>query len=95
MTTRGPWLPPEEWQRVKLEQRQELKRVAYRREGGCCFYCDKPLRYESATMDHIKPKSQGGKLEIGNIVIACFKCNNRRGDYPADMFLILMMTGGF
>lgn len=93
MTTKK-WLPAEEWQRVKLQARQELKQRAFRRENGRCFYCDRPLIYHHATMDHIKPKSQGGKLEIGNIVIACFKCNNRRGDYPADIFLILMMTGG-
>lgn len=89
------WLPPDEWEKQKLKERQEIKATVYNRESGCCFYCDRLLPYGVATMDHIKPKSQGGKLEIGNIVLACRPCNQERGDYPAHIYLVLKMTGGF
>lgn len=32
-----------------------------------------------ATIDHIKPISQGGMSNWDNIVASCFRCNQRRG----------------
>ena len=33
-----------------------------------------------ATIDHVKPKSKGGNNDESNLVVACFKCNQRKAD---------------
>lgn len=49
-----------------------------KRDGHKCAYCgrsDIPL-----TIDHIIPKAKGGEDKWENLVCACFKCNNKKGD---------------
>ncbi len=49
-----------------------------RRDSHKCMYCqrnDLPL-----TIDHIVPKSKGGDDTWENLVTACVKCNNKKGD---------------
>lgn len=49
-----------------------------RRDSFRCAYCgrsDVPL-----TLDHIIPKSQGGKDTWENLITACTYCNNKKGD---------------
>jgi 5-methylcytosine-specific restriction endonuclease McrA len=59
-----------------------------------CHYCGKaplveevPMRASKAqlrllaTLDHVVPKSKGGKVfDEANLVVACFPCNQRKGD---------------
>lgn len=54
------------------------RRNIMRRDGMRCQYCGKsnvPL-----TIDHILPKSRGGKDEWENLVTACVSCNNFKGN---------------
>jgi hypothetical protein len=37
-----------------------------------------------ATYDHVVPRSQGGKTNWENIVIACVPCNQRKGGRTPD-----------
>jgi 5-methylcytosine-specific restriction endonuclease McrA len=57
-------------------------------QDGMCFYCGvkmkkhihgNPFEKTTATIDHIKPVSKGGKKSAGNIVLACRKCNSEKG----------------
>ena len=54
--------------------------MLYKRDGGKCAYCGKPLSREEATIDHIIPKKLGGKTNWENCVISCKKCNSRKDD---------------
>lgn len=63
-----------------------LAELFYRR-GGRCKYCGGPTALggegpNMATRDHVRPRSKGGK-QAGNLVLACFKCNNAKGSGPA------------
>ncbi len=58
---------------IPLTRKNVLKRDNYE-----CQYCgarDRPM-----TVDHIIPKTRGGKDEWTNLVCACVKCNNKKGD---------------
>lgn len=45
-----------------------------------CWMCGCTLTRCSATVDHLKPKSKGGRDAAENYKLACKPCNNARGD---------------
>ena len=63
-----------------------------------CHYCGKqPLTKEVddptdkkklhwlATLDHVNARANGGgEYDEANLVVACFPCNNGKGDVPLD-----------
>lgn len=52
-----------------------------RRDGRVCGYCGGP----ASTVDHILPRSRGGRNTWLNTVAACGACNCRKGDRtPAE-----------
>jgi hypothetical protein len=58
---------------ISLELRQRVaQRAAHR-----CEYCQLPQACQVATfpVDHIVPRSQGGKTELSNLALACPRCN--------------------
>jgi 5-methylcytosine-specific restriction endonuclease McrA len=73
---------------VSSTARRNLRNRIYSRDGGMCFYCDTHLMPTRATLDHIIPRSQGGKNVAENCVIACRSCNNKRADRDAFAFLM-------
>jgi 5-methylcytosine-specific restriction endonuclease McrA len=44
------------------------------------MYCGLPFVGQDLTLDHVIPKSQGGKNEWNNLVAACGKCNHRKAN---------------
>jgi len=78
--------------------RQTLKltrRNVYARDENTCQYCGKKLSTDKLNLDHIVPKSQGGKNTWDNLVCSCFKCNGKKaGKTPkeARMKLIKLPT---
>lgn len=51
----------------------------FRRDNYTCQYCNKHLSKENRTMDHIIPRSKGGKHTWKNTVTCCRKCNAKKG----------------
>jgi 5-methylcytosine-specific restriction endonuclease McrA len=45
-----------------------------------CHWCRCPIRFEQATVDHVRPKSEGGADDLTNVVVSCADCNHLR-DY--------------
>jgi 5-methylcytosine-specific restriction endonuclease McrA len=52
------------------------RRAVLERDGHSCAYCAR--RAES--VDHVVPKSRGGRHEWANVVAACLRCNRTKGD---------------
>ena len=50
------------------------------RDRGKCQYCDKKLNKGRFTIDHVIPRSKGGKTVWENLVTSCARCNTRKGD---------------
>lgn len=59
-------------------------RVLFARDNHTCQYCgrhEKDLKKNNRlTIDHIKPKAQGGPNHWENVVTACYVCNLRKRD---------------
>ncbi|MFG6403553.1 MULTISPECIES: HNH endonuclease [unclassified Microbacterium] len=63
--------------RVPVTRRGVLRRDAHR-----CAYCGKA----ASTIDHVQPRSRGGKDTWENLVACCLRCNNVKGDRtPQEM----------
>jgi 5-methylcytosine-specific restriction endonuclease McrA len=61
------------------------------RDQNQCQYCGNKFCIENLTIDHILPRSKGGKNTWKNLVTACKKCNQKKGNKTpeqANMFLI-------
>lgn len=54
------------------------------RDNFQCQYCGRTPTEHGITlhMDHIKPRADGGKDELDNIVTACSECNLHKSDRP-------------
>ncbi|MBU1820430.1 MAG: HNH endonuclease [Bacteroidetes bacterium] len=53
----------------------------FKRDGNRCQYCG---THEDLTLDHVMPKSRGGKTNWDNLATACKRCNSRKGDYTPE-----------
>jgi 5-methylcytosine-specific restriction endonuclease McrA len=70
---------------VMLSRQNILKRDGYR-----CQYC---LHTEDLTLDHVIPKSRGGRSSWDNLVTACKRCNSKKGDFtPAEAGMPLQQS---
>jgi 5-methylcytosine-specific restriction endonuclease McrA len=56
------------------------KRMVYVRDNYTCQYCRKKLTSGTATIDHVHPRSKGGRSTFKNTVCACEKCNSKKAD---------------
>lgn len=63
-------LPPQE---VKFNRRN-----IYARDRNRCQYCGRKHSTTELSLDHVLPRSQGGRSMWTNIVCACTTCNNRK-----------------
>ena len=61
--------------RIKFSRKNVLIRDAHR-----CQYCDVMVGKSASTIDHVVPKSRGGKTDYKNCVACCKSCNNAKGD---------------
>ncbi len=60
-----------------------------RRDGHRCMYCGRGDL--TLTIDHVMPISRGGEDSWENLVCACVKCNNRKGDRTPDEAHLLLL----
>jgi len=61
------------------------RRLVYARDAYTCQYCGARPRTDQLTLDHVLPKSRGGRKTWENIVTACKSCNQRKGNRtPAE-----------
>jgi 5-methylcytosine-specific restriction endonuclease McrA len=62
--------------------RQEVKfnrRNIFARDQNRCQYCGRKFPTSELSLDHVLPRSQGGKTTWSNIVCCCLKCNVKKG----------------
>jgi HNH endonuclease len=76
--------------RDDYREARRLARRAFYRQRGLCFWCQQQMTWGSsgsdgvcephtATADHVRPVWDGGRTLPGNVVAACYACNQDRG----------------
>ena len=56
----------------------------YARDVDTCQYCGRQLPRSELNLDHVQPRSQGGKTNWENVVCSCLPCNLRKGGRTPD-----------
>jgi 5-methylcytosine-specific restriction endonuclease McrA len=64
---------------VKLNRRN-----LFARDRNQCQYCGKTFPTSELSIDHVKPRTQGGGESWENLVCSCVKCNARKGGRTPD-----------
>ncbi|MCL2330255.1 MAG: HNH endonuclease [Phycisphaerae bacterium] len=55
------------------------RRNIFARDSSRCQYCGKKFSTPELSLDHVIPRTQGGKTTWDNIVCCCLKCNIKKG----------------
>lgn len=64
------------------------KRNVFIRDGYACAYCG--IKIKRPTLDHIIPRSKGGKTSFENVVTCCSSCNSKKSDRtPREAGMVL------
>jgi len=64
----------------------------FKRDGCSCVYCG---THEDLTLDHVLPKSRGGRTTWDNLTTACKRCNTRKGNRTPDEIVMPMRLRPF
>jgi 5-methylcytosine-specific restriction endonuclease McrA len=76
---------------INKRQVKFSRRNIYHRDRNTCQYCGRTFRTQELTLDHVLPRSRGGRSTWENVVVACCDCNRRKDDrMPAETGLRLI-----
>jgi 5-methylcytosine-specific restriction endonuclease McrA len=50
------------------------------RDRNTCQFCVRMFPSSELTLDHVVPRSRGGRSSWENLVACCYQCNNSKGD---------------
>jgi 5-methylcytosine-specific restriction endonuclease McrA len=80
-----------------IDVRRRQNRVTNRhrilaRDHYRCQYCGRRGTAFELTLDHILPKSRGGRTLAENLVASCLACNNRKGDRTPEEARMPLLT---
>ena len=72
--------------RVKFNRRN-----IFARDDNRCQYCGKKFPTPELSLDHVIPRSRGGRTSWENLVCSCTRCNARKGGrLPEEAGLMLV-----
>jgi hypothetical protein len=63
---------------------KKMRFEVFKRDGFKCGYCGQEPPAVILEVDHIEPKSKGGKDDINNYITSCFDCNRGKKNIPLD-----------
>jgi 5-methylcytosine-specific restriction endonuclease McrA len=66
--------------RLKNKSVRFSRKNVWIRDEGRCQYCNNDVALKDLTLDHVIPKTRGGKTEWANVVTCCYRCNQKKSD---------------
>jgi 5-methylcytosine-specific restriction endonuclease McrA len=77
----------------KRRQAAGMKRLrVFVRDKFRCQYCGGRFAAQELTLDHVTPRSRGGRSTPENLVAACVGCNARKGDRTPEGARMPLLT---
>ena len=68
------------YRHVPIRLKQAGRKNILLRDGHRCQYCGRVFESSQLTLDHIFPRSRGGRSTWDNLVAACIADNHRKAD---------------
>lgn len=69
------------------------RQAMVKRDRSTCQFCGKKLVPSQITVDHVKPRAQGGCTSFSNCVVACYECNFKKANRtPEEAGMKLLKT---
>ena len=66
-----------------------LWRRAIKESFDCtCVYCGESYELSDLTIDHVRPRSNGGETISSNCVPACLSCNQSKGSHNWEEWML-------
>jgi 5-methylcytosine-specific restriction endonuclease McrA len=77
----------------RRRQTASMKRLRiFIRDGFRCQYCGQKRAAPELTLDHITPRSRGGRSAPDNLATACVACNTRKGSRTPEEARMPLLT---
>jgi 5-methylcytosine-specific restriction endonuclease McrA len=67
-----------------------LQLEALLRSSPCCGHCGTPTDPSAAAIDHRTPTARGGTHTLGNLLVCCQVCNERKGALTEEEYRQLL-----
>ena len=68
-----------EYDRLPRRRVRFSRHNIYLRDRNTCQYCNAPFSKSELNLDHVIPRSQGGRTTWENVVCSCINCNRKKG----------------
>lgn len=68
------------YRHIPIRLQVVTRKNIYLRDASTCQYCGTKMKGDDLTLDHIIPKSRGGKSDWQNLVTCCKPCNWKKDD---------------
>ena len=68
------------YDKIRFEEPRLTRKNIYEHYGYKCCYCGKKFSIDKLNIDHVVPRSRGGKTEWLNVVTSCIECNLKKGN---------------
>jgi len=80
------------YDRLPKQEVKFTRQNIYEHYGLKCSYCGNKFTTKELNLDHIIPRSRGGKTNWENIVLSCIPCNSRKDcKTPAEAGMALLV----
>ena len=81
------------YDRIPKTQIRFTRANIFARDGNICQYCGRTFPKNELSIDHLIPRSYGGKSTWENVVCCCFGCNRKKGGHtPKQAGMKLLST---
>lgn len=73
----------------RAKERQDFKRRIIEDSNRICYICGRRIPYsETATIDHVVPKSRDGRADVfSNMRCCCVRCNNDKANMTISEYV--------
>ncbi len=72
------------YRKVPQKRHMVTRRNIFSRDLNACQYCAMVFASGRLTLDHVLPRSRGGRDTWENLVTCCHACNHRKADRTPD-----------